>query len=37
MNEIIKKYLLVGEKSMPKMHLRREPGFAYSTCFATFF
>ena len=31
MNEIINKYLLVGDKFMPEMHLR-QPGFTYSTC-----
>ena len=31
MNEIINKCLLVGEKSMPEMHLR-QPGFTYSAC-----
>ena len=31
MNEIINKYLLVGDKFMPEMHLR-QPGFTYSVC-----
>ena len=31
MNEIINKYLLVGDKFMPEMHLR-QPGFTYSAC-----
>ena len=31
MNEIINKFLLVGDKFMPEMHLR-QPGFTYSTC-----
>ena len=31
MNEIIKKFLLVGDKFMPEMHLR-QPGFTYSAC-----
>ena len=31
MNDIINKFLLVGDKFMPKMHLR-QPGFTYSTC-----
>ena len=31
MNEIINKFLLVGDKFMPEMHLR-EPGFTYSAC-----
>ena len=31
MNEIINKFLLVGNKFMPEMHLR-QPGFTYSTC-----
>ena len=29
MNDIINKFLLVGDKFMPKMHLR-QPGFTYS-------
>ena len=29
MNEIVNKFLLVGDKFMPEMHLR-QPGFAYS-------
>ena len=31
MNEIVNKFLLVGDKFMPEMHLR-QPGFIYSTC-----
>ena len=31
MNNIISKFLLAGDKSMPEMHLR-QPGFTYSTC-----
>ena len=31
MNEIVKKFLLAGDKLMPEMHLR-QPGFAYSAC-----
>ena len=31
MNEIVNKFLLVGDKFMPEMHLR-QPGFTYSTC-----
>ena len=31
MNEIIKKFLLAGDKFMPGMHLR-QPGFTYSAC-----
>ena len=31
MNEIIKKFLLVGDKFMPEMHLR-QPGFTYTAC-----
>ena len=31
MNEIINKFLLVGDKFMPEMHLK-QPGFAYSAC-----
>ena len=31
MTEIVNKFLLVGDKSMPKMHLK-QPGFTYSAC-----
>ena len=31
MNEIINKFLLVGDKFMPEMHLR-QPQFVYSAC-----
>ena len=31
MNDIINKFLLAGDKFMPKMHLR-QPGFIYSAC-----
>ena len=31
MNEIINKFLLVGDKVIPEMHLR-QPGFTYSAC-----
>ena len=31
MNEIINKFLLVGDKFMPEMHLN-QPGFANSAC-----
>ena len=31
MNEIINKFLLVGDKFMPEMHLK-QPGFIYSAC-----
>ena len=31
MIEIINKFLLVGDKFMPEMHLR-QPGFTYSAC-----
>ena len=31
MNEIIYKFLLVGDKFMPEMHLR-QPSFTYSAC-----
>ena len=31
MNEIVNKFLLVGDKFMLEMHLRR-PGFTYSAC-----
>ena len=30
-NDIINKFLLVGDKFMPEMHLR-QPGFTYSAC-----
>ena len=31
MNEIVNKFLLAGNKVMPKMHLK-QPGFTYSAC-----
>ena len=31
MNEIINKFLLVGDKVMPEMHLKQS-GFTYSVC-----
>ena len=31
MNEIVKKFLLVGDTFMPEIHLK-QPGFTYSTC-----
>ena len=31
MNEIANKFLLLGDKFMPEMHLK-EPGFTYSAC-----
>ena len=31
MNETVNKFLLVGEKFMPEMHLK-QPGFTYSAC-----
>ena len=31
MNEIVNKFLLVGDKFMPQMHLK-QPGFIYSAC-----
>ena len=31
MNEIVNKFLLAGDKFMPKMHLR-QPGFTHSAC-----
>ena len=31
MNEIVNKFLLVGDKLTPEMHLR-QPGFIYSAC-----
>ena len=30
-NEIVNKFLLVGDKFMPEMHLK-QPGFTYSAC-----
>ena len=31
MNEIVNKFLLVGEKFIPEMHLK-QPGFTYNVC-----
>ena len=31
MNKIVHKFLLIGEKFMPELHLK-QPGFAYSVC-----
>ena len=31
MNEILNKFVLVGDKFMPEMHLK-QPGFTYSAC-----
>ena len=31
MNEIVNKFLLVGDKFMAEMHLK-QPGFTYSAC-----
>ena len=31
MNEIINKFLLVGDKFMPEIHLK-QPGYTYSAC-----
>ena len=31
MNQIVNKFLLAGDKSMPEMNLK-QPGFTYSTC-----
>ena len=31
MNETVNKFLLVGDKFMPEMHLK-QPGFTYSAC-----
>ena len=31
MNEIVNKFLLVGDKSIPQMYLR-QPGLTYSAC-----
>ena len=30
-NEVVNKFLLVGDKFMPKKHLK-QPGFTYSAC-----
>ena len=32
MNKIINKFLLVGDKFMPEIHLK-QPGFTYSACY----
>ena len=32
MNEIVNKFLLVGDKVMPEMHLKQQPVFTYSAC-----
>ena len=31
MNQIVNKFLLAGDKFMPKIHLK-QPGFTYSAC-----
>ena len=31
MNEIVNKFLLVGDRLMPEMHLK-QPGFTFSAC-----
>ena len=31
MNEIVNKFLLVGDKFMPEIHLK-QPGFTYDAC-----
>ena len=31
MNEILNKFLLLGDKCMPEMHFK-QPGFSYSAC-----
>ena len=31
MNEIVNKFLLLGDKFMPELHLK-QPGFTYSAC-----
>ena len=31
MNEVVNKFLLVGDKFMPEMHLK-QPGLTYNTC-----
>ena len=32
MNEIVNKFLLVGDKFMPEMHHLKQPGLTYSAC-----
>ena len=32
MNGIVNKFLLVGNKFMPEMHLKQQPGFTYDAC-----
>ena len=32
MNEIVNKFLLVGDKVMPEMNLKQQPVFTYSAC-----
>ena len=31
LNEIVKKFLLAGDKFLPEIHLK-QPGFSYSAC-----
>ena len=31
MNEIVNKFLLMGDKFMPELHVK-QPGFTYSAC-----
>ena len=31
MNKIVNKFLLIGDKFIPELHLR-QPGFSYSAC-----
>ena len=31
MNKIIKKFIMIGDKLIPKLHLK-QPGFTYSAC-----
>ena len=31
MNKIVNKFLLIGDKFMPELHLK-QPGFTYSAC-----
>ena len=32
MNKIVNKFLLAGDKFMPKLHFLRQPGFTYNAC-----
>ena len=32
MNQIVNKFLLAGDKFIPEMHAKRQPGFTHSAC-----